>query len=423
MNYQESLSWIHGRIKFGIKPGIGRMEWMLGQLGSPEKNITGVHIVGTNGKGSTLSYMRSALNANGYSVGTFTSPYIEMFNERISINGEPVSDEDIARLVAIVRPVSESMEEETDLGPATEFEIITLMMFVHFGEINPVDFVIVEAGLGAEHDSTNVFTPVMTVLTSIGLDHTDILGDSLIDIAKDKAGVIKEGIPLVFNIDDDLANAHIQKVLNSKNAKGIELYRDIFIYDHDKEFGFKYGEYDFEDIQLKMLGTHQRENASLALAALLELKELGHLSLNLNKMVDAVEDTTWSGRIETLQEAPLIIADGAHNNEAVEALVSTMKSYYGDRDITVLFSAVKGKPIAPMTDKLNSIASKFLVTEFEFFKSLPVEDIYQSVSHPHKRIVYDYKKFIDEFDGDLLLITGSLYFISEVKQHFNKKTL
>src|SRR5699024_5074219 len=171
MNYKEGLDWIHERIKFGIKPGVRRMEWMLERIGNPEKNINGIHVVGTNGKGSTVSYMRNALNRNDYSVGTFTSPYIETFNERISVDGQAISDDDIVRLVEIVRPVSEDMERETDLGTATEFEIITMMMFVYFGRLRSVDFVIVEAGLGAKNDSTNVFEPIMTVLTSIGLDH------------------------------------------------------------------------------------------------------------------------------------------------------------------------------------------------------------------------------------------------------------
>ena len=169
MNYLESLYWIHERYKFGIKPGVKRMEWMLDKLDNPQHKIKGIHILGTNGKGSTVSYLKDALIANHYEVGTFTSPYIETFNERISLNGQPISDEEIVQLVEIVKPVSEQLEVETDLGTATEFEIITMMMFVYFGAVHPVDFVIVEAGLGAKNDSTNVFTPVMSILTSIGV--------------------------------------------------------------------------------------------------------------------------------------------------------------------------------------------------------------------------------------------------------------
>ena len=168
-----------------------------------------------------------------------------------------------------------------------------------------------------------------------------------------------------------------------------------------------------------MIGAHQRENAALAMAALLELKDRGRITLNLNKMVDAMEETVWGGRIEVLQESPLIIADGAHNNEAVEALAAAMGEHYSDRKITVLFSAVKGKPIGPMVDRLNDIADEFKVTEFEFFKSRPLDDIYEEVSHPRKEKVSDYEEFIADFDGDLLLITGSLYFISDIKQFFS----
>lgn len=421
MNYEESLKWIHERTKFGIKPGVKRMEWMLEKLDHPEKKITGVHIVGTNGKGSTLSYMRNALNENGYTVGTFTSPYIEVFNERISVNGTPIPDEDIAMLANIVRPVSERLVEETDLGNSTEFEIITTMMFVYFGNVNPVDYVLVEAGLGATHDSTNVFNPVMTLLTSIGLDHIDILGDTLLDITKDKSGVIKENIPLVFNVKDDTCSDYINKVLDERNAKGIELERDVILVSDGEEFSFKYGKYDFDDIKLEMLGRHQQENASIAIAALLEMMERDLVKLDVNKMIQGVEKTFWSGRIERISEDPIVILDGAHNNEAVDALVETMRTTYADKKITVLFSAVKGKPLDTMVYKIGMLADTFNVTEFDFFRAEDGEVLFNSIEHPNKHFVEDYVDYVKNFDGELLLVTGSLYFISEVKQGLRKK--
>lgn len=419
MNYDESLTWIHERIKFGIKPGVKRMEWMLEVLEHPERNINGIHVAGTNGKGSTVSYLRKGLNGNGYAVGTFTSPYIETFNERISLNGYPISDEEVAQLASIVRPVSERMEEETTLGTATEFEIITMMMFVYFGKLYPVDFVVVEAGLGAKNDSTNVFQPIMTLLTSVGLDHTEILGQTLLDITKDKAGVVKNNVPLVFNVNDEVCKDYVYKILEEKNALGIALHNDIIIRSKNGEFSYQYKHYDFENILLSMIGEHQKENAALAITALLDMCERDIVSLDINKTIEAIEDTTWTGRIETISEEPLIILDGAHNREAVSALVQTMEAYYKDRSITVLFSAVKGKPLDDMIGRLETIADEFIVTDFDFFKALPVEDIYKEVSHTHRRKIDDYMQFIDTFDGDVLLVTGSLYFISEVKQHLN----
>ncbi|WOS96609.1 bifunctional folylpolyglutamate synthase/dihydrofolate synthase [Nosocomiicoccus massiliensis] len=421
MNYDETLEWIHNRGKFGIKPGVKRMVWMLNELDNPQDNITGVHVVGTNGKGSVVSYIRSALNENDYSVGTFTSPYIEVFNERISIDGTPISNEDLAHVANIVRPVSERMAEETELGQATEFEIITAMMFVYFGNVHPVNIVVVEAGIGATHDSTNVFKPVMTILTSIGKDHTDILGETLVEITKDKAGVIKEDTPLVYFVDDTESKQVIYKVLEENHAKGIELGRDIILLDNEQEFSFKYNDYDFNDIQLKMLGYHQMQNASLALAALLEMHDLDIVNLDMNKTVHGVENVTWVGRIEVLQEDPTIIIDGAHNKEAVDVLIKTIKENYADRKITVLFSCVDGKPIQYMVDELASIADEFVVTEFDFYRKKPVQDIYNAVNHPNLKQVDDYIKFVDQFDGDVLLCTGSLYFISYIKQHFSNK--
>lgn len=420
MNYLESLYWIHERTKFGIKPGIKRMEWMLERMGNPQENIRGIHVVGTNGKGSTVSYLKNALIANGYEVGTFTSPYIETFNERISLNGMPVDDESIVKLVELVKPISEQLTEETELGPATEFEIITMMMFVYFGQIRLVDFVIVEAGLGAKNDSTNVFFPVMTVLTSIGLDHTDIMGDTYLDIAKEKAGVIKASVPLVYAIKNEEAKEYVNQEVVNKHAKGIELGIDFQCVSNGTEFTFRYGEIELENIELKMIGQHQQENASIAIATLIEMNERGLITLDYNKMVQSIEDTTWTGRIETVQESPTIILDGAHNKESIDVLVDTMKAYYEGRKIEVMFSAIEGKPIASMLSELERIADKFYVTEFDFPKALPIDTIYEAVEHEHKGKVKDYGKFIKEFDGDLLLVTGSLYFISAVKDALRK---
>ncbi len=415
MNYLESLYWIHERYKFGIKPGVKRMEWMLDKLDNPQHKIKGIHVVGTNGKGSTVSYLKDALIANHYEVGTFTSPYIETFNERISLNGQPISDEEIVQLVEIVKPVSEQLEVETDLGTATEFEIITMMMFVYFGVVHPVDFVIVEAGLGAKNDSTNVFTPVMSILTSIGLDHTNIIGDTYLDIAKEKAGVIKVGVPLVYAVKNEDAQEYIDGVVAEKHIKGIKLGCDIQLIQNGNEFTFRYKSYELEAIELKMIGAHQQENAALAIATLLEMYDRGMLLLDFNKMIQAIEDTTWTGRIEKIQEDPTIILDGAHNLESIEVLVDTMKSHYAGHKIDVLFSAIDGKPIGRMLKSLEEISEHFYVTTFDFPKALPLDTLYEHVEHDKRIKVKDYADFIRNYEGDVLLVTGSLYFISTVK--------
>ncbi|WP_436857776.1 bifunctional folylpolyglutamate synthase/dihydrofolate synthase [Mammaliicoccus sciuri] len=418
MNYLDSLHWIHERTKFGIKPGVKRMKWMLDKLGNPEEKIQAVHVVGTNGKGSTVSYLREALVANNYEIGTFTSPFIVTFNERISINGTPITDDELVELVQIVKPISERLESETELGPATEFEIITLMMFVYFGTVHPVDFVIIEAGLGALNDSTNVFQPIMTVLTSIGLDHTNILGDTYMDIAREKAGVIKPSVPLVYAIKPKDALHFVREVVEKNYNKGLELDRDFHVLSDDTEFTYRYGSYELENIQLKMIGQHQHENAALAITTLIEMYQRGMIQLNFNTMIEAIEHTTWSGRIEKVQEEPLILIDGAHNKESIDALVDTLKQYYTDKKIDVLFAAIDGKPIGKMMSSIEEIANRFYVTTFDFPKALPIDAVYDYLEHHHIEKVQDYPQFIEQYDGELLVVTGSLYFISEVRKLF-----
>lgn len=416
MNYLDSLHWIHERTKFGIKPGVKRMKWMLRKLDHPEDKIQGIHVVGTNGKGSTVSYIRDALIANGYEVGTFTSPYIITFNERISLNGKPITNEELVELVQIVKPITERLEVETDLGPATEFEVITLIMFVYFGTIRPVNFVVVEAGLGALNDSTNVFQPIMTVLTSIGLDHTNILGETYMDIAREKAGVIKPSVPLVYSIKPKDALNFIREVVEHHHNKGLELDRDIYVVSEDEEFTYRYDNYELENIKLKMIGNHQHENAALAITTLIEMYQRGLIQLDFNKMIDAIENVTWYGRIEKVNDNPLIFLDGAHNKESIDALVKTLQHYYSDKKIDVLFAAIDGKPIGKMLNSLEDIANRFFVTTFDFPKALPIDTIYESVEHSHIEKVKNYREFIESYQGDLLIITGSLYFISEVRK-------
>ncbi|MDU0443388.1 folylpolyglutamate synthase/dihydrofolate synthase family protein [Staphylococcus haemolyticus] len=415
MNYLESLYWIHERTKFGIKPGVKRMEWMLDRLNNPQLNIRGIHVGGTNGKGSTVAYIRAALVENGYEVGTFTSPFIETFNERISLNGLPITNDEIVELVEIVKPISEDLEQETELGGATEFEIITTMMFVYFGQIHPVDFVVVEAGLGIKNDSTNVFNPLLSVLTSIGLDHTDILGNTYLDIAKDKGAIIKPNIPVIYAVKNEEALKYIRDLAESSEAKPIELDREIVVVSQDDEFTYRYKDYELETIILNMLGEHQKENAALAITALIELYEQEIITLDFNKMIDAIESVSWTGRIEQVKENPLIIIDGAHNNESIEALIDTIKNYYDNEKMDVLFSAIKGKPVHGMLNKLEEISNHLYFTEFDFPKALTKDELSEQVNLEHIEFIDDYVSFINNYDGNGLLITGSLYFISEVK--------
>ncbi|PTF41494.1 bifunctional folylpolyglutamate synthase/dihydrofolate synthase, partial [Staphylococcus cohnii] len=399
MNYLDSLYWIHERTKFGIKPGVKRMEWMLDKLNNPQFNINGIHVGGTNGKGSTVAYLRSALVDNGYEIGTFTSPFIETFNERISLNGVPISDDAIVELVQKVKPVSEALEAETELGTATEFEIITTMMFLYFGEIHPVDFVIVEAGLGIKNDSTNVFKPILSILTSIGLDHVDILGDTYVDIAKDKGAIVKPETPVIYAVKNEDALKVIRDFVEQQNAEGIELDRDISVISQGEEFTYRYKNYELETLILDMFGEHQKENAALAITALIELNESGLVELDFNKMINGIEAVHWTGRIEKVKDDPLMIIDGAHNLESIEALIKTLKDYYKIDNVDVLYAAINGKPIHAMVDQLKTIASTMYITDFDFPKACTKEEIYDEIRFEQKETVDDFVQFIENYEG------------------------
>ncbi|MDT4052236.1 Mur ligase family protein, partial [Staphylococcus arlettae] len=229
--------------------------------------------------------------------------------------------------------------------------------------------VVVEAGLGVKNDSTNVFKPLLSILTSIGLDHVDILGDTFADIARDKGAIIKPNTPVIYAVKNEEAIKIIRDYAEEADAKAIELDRDITIVSEEDEFTYRYKDYELETLVLNMLGEHQKENASLAITALIELNEAEVVDLDFNKMINGIESVSWSGRIEQVKEQPLMIVDGAHNNESVQALVETMKNYYHREHMDILFSAVKNKPINEMLDQLKPIANNLYITEFDFPKA------------------------------------------------------
>ncbi|GGE75831.1 bifunctional folylpolyglutamate synthase/dihydrofolate synthase [Priestia taiwanensis] len=426
--YNEAIQWIHDRLQFGIKPGLERMEFMLAQLDNPERRIKAVHLAGTNGKGSTLSYMRYMLQEAGYEVGTFTSPYIEQFNERISVNGTPISDDEITKLVQIVKPVAEKLCE-TDLGEATEFEIITVMAIYYFGCMNPTDIVLFETGLGGRLDSTNVIHPLVTIITNIGQDHQHILGETVQEIAYEKGGIIKNGVPIITAIEQLEALEVITPIAKEKKAPLYVLGKEFMSeYKGQSEggeaFSFSCAFGSLPHAELTMKGKHQVKNASLALMAMHYLKTYFSILVDKEQMEVALHKTFWLGRFEKVQDNPTVIIDGAHNPEGVKCLVDTLQTHYCDKRITIMFSAVSDKKIGEMVPMLEELADKMVFTSFDFYRALPAETLAEYASKEH--VVYgDFKVAIDETlaeigENEICVITGSLYFISEVRKYMKK---
>jgi dihydrofolate synthase / folylpolyglutamate synthase len=427
--YEEALEWIHGRLRLGIKPGLKRMEWLMDKLGHPERRIRAIHIAGTNGKGSTVSYLRHILQAAGYSVGTFTSPYVEQFNERISVNGKPIRDQEIVELVQIIEPLAEELEQ-TELGAPTEFEAITAMMLYYFGKMNIQDIVLIEAGLGGRFDSTNVIYPLLSIITNIGYDHMNILGETLDKIAFEKAGIIKSGVPLITGVGQPEAWTVISEKAASLKAKTYRLGEDFLIVQHEpvddgERFSLETPFSQYPDVKITMFGAHQTQNAALAVMAAEYLRMCYSFLIEKEHIYEGLEKAKWIGRFEQVSKKPLIIIDGAHNEAGIHSLVDTVRSHYPDKDIHVLFAALADKPLAQMIPPLAEIAKTMTFTSFDFPRAASAKQLAELCDHPRKATTDDWKEWIQEKkkqkrSDDLFLITGSLYFIAEVRKLIKK---
>ncbi|MEH7375648.1 bifunctional folylpolyglutamate synthase/dihydrofolate synthase [Neobacillus drentensis] len=422
--YKEALEWIHARLRLGIKPGLKRMEWMMDKLGNPETKMKTVHIGGTNGKGSTVTFLRSILEAGGYSVGTFTSPYIEQFNERISVNGKAISDAELLQLANIIRPLADELEE-TELGGPTEFEVITAMAFHYFATTNKVDVVIFEVGLGGRFDSTNIIQPLASIITNIGLDHTNILGNTYEEIAFEKAGIIKENTAIFTAVKHPGAIKVIEDQADKKEAPLYRLNQEFSISAHKslsngEVFDVITQLQTIAQLEIRMIGQHQTENAALAVMAAQFLNQKGSFLITEQAIRTGLKKAYWPGRFEIVSESPLVIIDGAHNEEGITALTHELSTRYQDRSIQIVFAALSDKKLDQMIAKLDQMASQIAFVSFDFPRAAKAEELLKISQSPNKLAVDDWGPFLIEEiqnieNNSMLVITGSLYFISEVK--------
>ncbi|MEH7083392.1 folylpolyglutamate synthase/dihydrofolate synthase family protein [Neobacillus drentensis] len=422
--YKEALEWIHARLRLGIKPGLKRMEWMMDRLGHPETKMKTVHIGGTNGKGSTVTYLRSILEAGGYTVGTFTSPYIEQFNERISVNGKAISDAELLQLTNIIRPLADELEE-TDLGGPTEFEVITAMAFHYFASLNKVDIVIFEVGLGGRFDSTNIIQPLASIITNIGLDHTNILGSTYEEIAFEKAGIIKKNTALFTAVKHPGALKVIEGQAQMKESPFYRIDQEFSISGHKslvkgEVFNVVTPFQALDQLEISMMGQHQTENAALAVIAGQFLHQKGEFILTEQAIWAGLKKAYWPGRFEMLSESPLVIIDGAHNEEGITALTHELSTRYPNRNIQIVFAALTDKKLDEMIGKLDRIASQITFVSFDFPRAAKAEELLKISHSANKLAVDDWGSYLSEEiksldNNSILVITGSLYFISEVK--------
>lgn len=425
---EEQLEWLHQHQTKEPHLGLERVRRILALRGNPHLQISVIHIAGTNGKGSTIAHLRQLLQAKKLCIGTFTSPYLLNYNELIAINGLPISDEDFYSLLQSYQELLKKQADDTILQEITEFEIITALAYDYFCQ-QEVDVVIMEVGLGGLLDSTNVCQPDLTAITTIGLDHTAILGATLADIAEQKAGIIKERVPVVTGKISSETLAVIHTIAQQHQASHVCYGKDYQVesvqgLEEGEDFLFSNAFRQKEDYQTVLLGIHQVENAGLALELCDQYCYLKGLPLlSENEVRRALKRTYWPARLEKITNAPLILLDGAHNPHAMKALIASLESYFPDYQKHILFSCIQTKALDEMVALLKTVSkSQLFLTTFEDSRSFSTEEM-QGLAKREKLAYVEWLPYLEQYkkvkhgEKELLLITGSLYFLANVRKY------
>lgn len=428
-SYEEALNFIHGRFKARKIPTLARMRELLKRLGDPQVGQSYIHVTGTNGKGSTVAMIREMLMASGYQVGTFTSPFITRFNERFAIDGQPISDDDLVTYTQQVATVVDQMDAEGQTP--TEFEINTAIMFLYFAAERP-DVVILEVGIGGLYDSTNVIeNPDVAVIVTVGYDHMQFLGDTLTEIATIKAGIIKDQTPVVIGQLPPEAQTVITSTAQEKQSPLYELGVDFQAQAKDSHQLAQIVEYEGlaindRQFQLGLAGDYQVHNVGVALTVVQLWLQKHQGVIDPDNIAEGLLRAHWPGRMEVVNQEPLMILDGAHNLPGIQALVATIKHEMADREVYLLVAILADKQYELMLGELAALGNVHLVlTHFAPpGPKRPTADLEALTDLIPSR--YPMQTF-DQWQlglaaisqqvsaDDVILITGSLYFISEVR--------
>ena len=433
MKYQEAMKYITEVGIFGSNYGLERTYKLLELLDNPQDKLKIIHVAGTNGKGSTTAMITSMLKGCGYKVGMYTSPFLEEFEERIQINGENIPKEKLAQLITKIKYAVDKVIEEGYNHP-TEFEIITVLMFLYFAT-EEVDFAVVEVGLGGRLDSTNVITPILSVITSISFDHTNLLGNTLEEIAAEKAGIIKSCIPTVIYPQEEMAERVISSKcqeldsklykINKEDAKLINIIKEDKIYQQVKvKLDDEY------DVKLPLLGEHQILNLAVALKALEVIKDKAP-KLNRESIVKSLATVRWNGRLEIMSNSPYVVIDGAHNIQGITQLDKNIKKYFEYKDMYLILGILADKDVEDMVKVITPKAKKVFTVTPNSMRAETAEELLEEVKKYNEscEAYNDYKNVFEDAlklckKDDLLLISGSLYMIGEmrgiIKKYFSK---
>lgn len=424
MEYIDAIAYINDKEKFGSRLGLSSISKLMELLGNPQNDLNIIHVAGTNGKGSTSSYIASCIKTAGYKVGLYTSPYLERFNERIQINGIDIPDESLGEITFMVKEAADKMVKEGMEHPTT-FELVTAVGFLYFKK-EKVDYLVLEVGLGGRFDSTNVIKKSLaSVITSIDFDHISQLGNTLAKIAYQKAGIIKEnGIVISYEQEKEVADV-IEEVAESNKAelyisknKNIEIIKES---DSGNVFDYRLKEEYLPSVKTSLIGEYQVYNASLAITTLLVLREKGFIKISNQDIYNGILDTKWKGRLEVLKRDPIFLIDGAHNIQGINHLAKALELFTYERLILGI-GILKDKDVDHMIERLIPMADIVVATEVKIPRKLEAEELASKIREYNENVYIekDIKEAIDKAFSlankeDLILFGGSLYLIGEVR--------
>ncbi|HEM4416381.1 TPA: bifunctional folylpolyglutamate synthase/dihydrofolate synthase [Streptococcus suis] len=387
-----------------------KIEYALELLGNPQFAVPVIHVAGTNGKGSTIAFLRQLFQAHGLRVGSFVSPHMVSVHDRICIDSQPISDHDFQCYLQKVYDLEQEVAARYE--PFRYFEVMVLIMFLYFQDQQP-DLALVEVGIGGLLDTTNVVAPALSLITSIGMDHQDLLGSTLREIAEQKAGIIKENVPVVLGPLCPETTAICRHIAQDKQAS---------VHQFGQEFTYRAGQFSNADIELSELvlglaGHHQEENAAVALQTFLLYMASSQQAISPQLIQQALAQTSWPGRLELVAQEPKIYLDGAHNVPAIERLLEFIQEQ--EEPVTILFSALRRKDFQEMLELLEEKLphTALVLTSFAYDGASSEEN------RQGREDVENYQQFIEDWQSSeqgILIVTGSLYFISEVRRIFKK---
>lgn len=424
MNYIEALNYIDNINILGSKLGLERVTILLDKLDNPQDKIKTIHVAGTNGKGSISSMLSNILIASGYKTALYTSPHLESYNERYMINGVEISNDNFAKYVSIIKKYSDEMENE-GYGTPTVFEQLTAVAFLYFYD-NKVDYAVIEVGLGGRFDATNsIKKPVLSVIASISLEHTEYLGNNVESIAFEKGGIIKPGCPVVLYRQDSKVYDVINNICKEKKSKLYYIENEkVEIIEQNIDqtiMSVENNLYSYNNLILHLIGNYQIKNCCLVLLAVYALKESG-VNLIEESILKGISLTRWKGRMEVCEKSPLVIIDGAHNPDGIHMLTESVKNYFSNKRIVLLIGVLGDKNYNKMVEEIVPLADTVVITEPDSERALSIEEL--------KKVVKNYCDEIYSFEDidkaysfahkitrkeDVLLCAGSLYLIGRLR--------